>query len=90
MDEKMMEETIQRIQYMEVYLNVLEEALSIDSNALKEDPTLQKLYQILVDYYESGQWLKDYELDEKGLIPNEIKRSVLAQDTLYNFLENNK
>ena len=31
--------------------------------------------------------VKDYELDEQGMIPNHIKRGVLSQDALYNFFD---
>lgn len=41
---------------------------------------------VLKEYYENGQWLKDYELDEKGLLPKELKRGVLSQDGLYDLI----
>ena len=41
----------------------------------------------LVEYYEGGQWLWDYALDEQGLLPPDLKRGVLSQDAVYNFLE---
>ena len=40
----------------------------------------------LIDYYESGQWLKDYEADERGDLPRNLKRGVLSQDGLWNLL----
>ena len=40
----------------------------------------------LIDYYESGQWLKDYEADERGELPRNLKRGVLSQDGLWNLL----
>ena len=40
----------------------------------------------LQDYYENGLWLSDYELDEKGMIPSDLKRGILSQDGFYNFL----
>ena len=43
--------------------------------------------QALIDYYESGQWLKDYEADERGELPQNLKRGVLSQDGLWNLLE---
>lgn len=46
----------------------------------------QKL-KILEEYYTSGQWLKDYEADEQGLLPDSIKRGVLSQDALYDLLK---
>ena len=40
----------------------------------------------LRDYYESGQWLLDYEADERGELPGGLKRGVLSQDGLWNLL----
>jgi len=42
--------------------------------------------RILDDYYTSGQWREDYEADEKGLWPEDLKRGVLSQDALYDLL----
>ena len=36
----------------------------------------------LKEYEESGQWLKDYEADERGELPQDLKRGVLSQDGL--------
>ena len=38
-------------------------------------------------YMASGQWQKDYQADEQGRIPKEMKRGVLSQDGLYNLLQ---
>ena len=43
--------------------------------------------QSLIDYYESGQWLKDYEADERGELPRDLKRGVLSQDGIYDLIE---
>lgn len=42
---------------------------------------------ILDDYYTSGEWREDYEADESGLLPADLKRGVLSQDGVYNLLE---
>ena len=42
---------------------------------------------LLEEYYASGEWLKDYEADEAGLFPADLKRGVLSQDGLYDLLE---
>lgn len=42
--------------------------------------------QILTAYMDSGDWLRDYEADEAGLIPQCMKRGVLSQDGLYNLI----
>ena len=68
--------TIRRIQQMEeIY------------DAVRADPGHPSLGE-LVRYYESGQWLRDYELDEQGLLPPDLKRGVLSQDGVYDLLEN--
>ena len=43
--------------------------------------------QALLDYYESGQWLQDYEADERGELPRNLKRGVLSQDGLWELLQ---
>lgn len=44
--------------------------------------------KMLEDYYTSGQWRDDYEADEQGLLPDDLKRGVLSQDALYDLLTN--
>ena len=41
---------------------------------------------ILKEYMESGQWQKDFEADEAGLVPRDLPREVLSEDALYNLL----
>ena len=36
----------------------------------------------LKEYMESGLWLEDYEADERGELPQDLKRGVLSQDGL--------
>jgi hypothetical protein len=43
--------------------------------------------QLLDAYYTSGQWKEDYEADERGELPPDMKRGVLSQDALYDLLE---
>ena len=45
---------------------------------------------ILLDYYENGQWLRDYRLDEQGLLPSDLKRGILSEDGFYNYLQQAK
>ncbi len=44
-------------------------------------------YKALKKYMDSGKWLKDYETDEKGELPQDLKRGVLSQDGLYDLLQ---
>ena len=70
-----MAEAIERIRRMEALFD-----------ALRADPQHPGLEE-LVSYYESGQWLRDYELDEQGRLPPDLKRGVLSQDGLFDLLE---
>ena len=36
----------------------------------------------LEDYMESGQWQKDFEADEAGLVPKDLPREILSEDAL--------
>ena len=40
----------------------------------------------LLDYYFGGQWLEDYQADERGELPQNLKRGILSQDGLWNLL----
>ena len=49
-------------------------------------PAAQSAYAALCRYMDSGDWLRDYERDEKGELPADLKRGVLSQDALYDLL----
>ena len=55
--------------------------------ARRSEAIPEALLQMLISYYENGEWLQDYEMDEQNLLPRELKRGVLAQDAVYVFLE---
>lgn len=81
-----MTEQIKRIQHME---QLMDEALLL---AEKEKLTetewqcLHSLIQTLDEYYSSALWRRDFEDDEKGLLPKELKRGVLSEDGVWNLL----
>ena len=47
---------------------------------------MEECYDALREYMDSGLWLSDYESDERGELPAELKRGVLSQDGLYDLL----
>lgn len=55
-------------------------------NSSPQDDNFRQQLELLTAYYEGGQWLHDYELDEKGLFPPDLKRGVLSQDAVFDFL----
>ena len=69
---------IRRIEHME---RLYDEVRNAD-----RDTDVSEKVHILAEYYESGLWLNDYEADEQGLLPENLKRGVLSQDGLYNLL----
>ena len=84
MEQTIIDAAIGRITHMELCFDTLLEA---DPTTVWENSSLRTLLECLIQYYENGQWLHDYELDEQGLLPSELKRGILAQDAIYNFLE---
>lgn len=83
----MIQEAVERISLMEACFDLLLRTETENPAALREDPSVKAMLQTLTGYYESGQWLRDYEMDEKGLLPRDLKRGVLSQDAVYHFLE---
>ncbi|MCR5844475.1 MAG: DUF4298 domain-containing protein [Oscillospiraceae bacterium] len=65
---------------------LLDERL-FDEAVASPDP--EKL-RLLDAYYTSGEWREDYEADENGELPPDLKRGVLSQDALYDLLESVK
>lgn len=47
---------------------------------------MEECYNTLREYMDSGLWLSDYEADERGELPSDLKRGVLSQDGLYDLL----
>ena len=80
------EDIIARIIRMEQYFDEIAEATKKDLQAVYKDESLQKKWQELLAYYEGGQWLKDYESDERGELPRDLKRGVLSEDGVYNLI----
>ena len=48
--------------------------------------THQQEYEKLIKYYYSDQRNKDLEDEENHLIPETLKRGVLSEDGIYNFM----
>ena len=83
----MVQQATERIRKMEQYLDELQKAAEENPSVILEDASLKALLDHLRQYYESGQWLQNYALDEQGLLPQNLKRGVLAQDTLFDFFD---
>jgi hypothetical protein len=51
---------------------------------------LTSAFSTLEAYYTSPAWRTDFEADEAGLLPPDLKRGVLSEDGIYNLLEEYK
>lgn len=86
MEQELIQAAADRVSAMEAAFDILQAAVQEAPSAVCADPFLRQLLRSLTRYYESGQWLQDYELDEQGLFPRELKRGVLSQDAVYDLL----
>ena len=74
---------IDRVKKMELYFDTICDAVALNPNAVSEDEKIAEMFYELLGYYENGQWLKDYESDERKELPSDLKRGVLSQDAFY-------
>ena len=77
---------ISRIRKMEEVFDYLRFSFEKSKEEFYKNKNLQKKLKFLTNYYESGKWLKDYQLDEQNLLPKTLKRGILSQDGIYDFL----
>ena len=80
---------IERITYMEQILDEATEAVSSLSEALEKYTAIQENLQELATYYSSEQWRQDFDDDDAGKIPSNLKRGVLSEDAVYHLLADN-
>ena len=79
-------EQIARIRKMERRLDRTLAAVKRLESALDKWETVQEDIAALDEYYGSGDWRKDFEDDEAGLLPEGLKRGVLSEDGIWNLL----
>lgn len=77
---------VERIRQMEGCLDESSAAIAKMIEALSDYEAAQPSFQKLCDYYGSTKWLDDYEADEAGKIPKNLKRGVLSEDTVYDLI----
>lgn len=74
-----------RIEHMENLFDKVSDVLKNRPEALSSQEIVEDV-KTLSDYYSCGDWLNDYELDEQRMLPSNLKRGVLSQDSLYDLL----
>ena len=65
------------------YEQIYDELVAVSGGFSEEQ---QRKLLLLDEYYTSGEWRTDYEADEAGQLPAELKRGVLSQDGVYDLL----
>ena len=75
-----------RIAEMESFLDESAEALKQLEAALDAYEAAEDNYYKLDNYYGSSQWMADFEDDEAGRLPADLKRGVLSEDTVYDLI----
>ena len=81
---------IDRIKSMEECLDASKEAAEALAAALDKYEAVQPKRKKLSDYYGSVQWMRDYEADEAGKLPKDLKRGVLSEDAAYDIICDNR
>ena len=85
-----MTDRIGRVTAMEAYLDEAAAAISGLEQALAAYVAVQDKVVELGEYYAGEDWRQDFEADEAGLLPNDLKRGVLSEDALFDLLEDNR
>lgn len=81
---------VARIICMEKNLNETAGAVKNLMVALENYENIQTKLKELSDYYDSPLWHRDFEDDEKGKLPTDLKRGVLSEDAVYDLLTENQ
>ena len=80
-------ELLKRVREMEDRYDEFTRVLAELDNAISEFKDYKADLTILQEYMDSGQWKADFEADEAGRIPVEVKRGVLSEDGLYDLMQ---
>ena len=81
------ETMVQAITAMEARLDASQAALDALDAALARFAAQRADMQQLAAYLGSPEWRAHFEADEAGRLPAGLKRDVLSEDALYNFLQ---
>ena len=79
-------EQSERIRHFEMLLDRVAPALGNLEEALDAFDGIQEDVRELSGYYESDEWREDFEADEAGRLPKDLKRGVLSEDGIYDVL----
>ena len=72
---------------MERSFNRVQKAVAALERDMERLARLEGDIAALKGYQASGLWLEDFEADERGELPPDLRRGVLSEDGLYNLFE---
>lgn len=79
-------EQIKRIEYMESILHEAAQTMQQLLDALEKYRAIEPKLGELEAYYTGPQWMRDYEDDCAGKLPQTLSRGVLSEDAVYDLL----
>ena len=85
-----LEDRLQRVAAREADYDEARTAVTGLTEALDRYAAAREALKRLSAYSDSGDWLRDFEADEAGAFPAEMKRGVLAEDALYDLLSDDR
>ena len=85
-DRTEMTERIRRITEMESRYDRVRHVLRASGACPDRLDSVRGDIQALSAYYEGSLWREDFEADEAGLLPQDLKRGVLSEDGVYDLL----
>lgn len=83
----MNKQRIARVRKMEEDFKLVRETIDNMEVALDAFEAARRRMERLSEYQESGRWLRDFEADERGELPEEMERGVLSEDGLSGLLD---
>ena len=83
-------EQMERIKQMERCLEQASVAVMELSVALEKYAAARKAIKSLEGYLGSEEWKQDFEAEEAGQLPKDVKRGVLSEDGIWNVLEDGR
>ena len=75
---------------MEARFDRVAAAIAELSPALEKYADVQEDISALEHYMDSGDWRCDFEADEAGRLPANLKRGILSEDGLWNLLSDHR
>ena len=71
---------------MEEKLDKAIKAVAALDEALEQFHAVSPEIEELIAYYESDLWREDFEADEEGKLPADLKCGIFSEDGIYNLL----